>query len=234
MQDLKDAGNEALRAGDVARAIDCYTKALAAVAADSKKHVYYHNRAIAYMRQRNFTAALDDATSAISESRDFTKAYRTKAGALLELSRLEEAVATLQLALEVDANDAETKKQLALAQARKAAPAAAPPPAAGAGASGGAGAASSRPSSTASSSASSSSSRPATASSSSPPALPLQRAITVGRAAMVLSVLCYLLPLGRLSLSAWTALLLSAAVTRAMLVISNVGVPSFSAEVSAA
>ncbi|RYG52023.1 hypothetical protein EON67_02130, partial [archaeon] len=53
----------------------------------------------------------------------------------------------------------------------------------------------------------------------------LEQAILAGRFIMVLAALAYLLPLGALSMRAWSTLLLSTIATRFMLIVLSVGKP---------
>lgn len=96
-EDLKDAGNALLKAGDPRGAIAKYTQAIAL----EKNAVFYSNRAAAYIELKEFDSALRDAKDAVAAKRDYFKAYSHMAVALEGLGRIDEARAAYEAGIEV-------------------------------------------------------------------------------------------------------------------------------------
>ena len=55
------AGNEALSAKNIDKAIECYTNAIAASPSGQNTHIYYSNRAAAYTMKEEYSQAVEDA-----------------------------------------------------------------------------------------------------------------------------------------------------------------------------
>jgi tetratricopeptide (TPR) repeat protein len=91
---LKEAGNEAIKAGDYEGAVAAYTRALEL---DPSSAVLYHNRAVARLRQQRWEDALGDADAALALKPDYTKAVNTRGAALQRLGRLDEAAAAFRM-----------------------------------------------------------------------------------------------------------------------------------------
>ena len=70
----------------------------------NQSHVYYSNRAQAYLHMRMYSQALDDCQKAIEMEPEFEKPYYRKAKALLGLIRFEESYEALEIARKVDQN----------------------------------------------------------------------------------------------------------------------------------
>ena len=61
---LKDEGNQHFKDGRLEEAISCYTQALRLTdLGDGDKAVIYKNRAACYLKQENYTGALEDASA---------------------------------------------------------------------------------------------------------------------------------------------------------------------------
>lgn len=221
LQDLKEEGNEALRAGNYSVAIDRYTAALEAVSSDKQTHVYYGNRAIAYMKQEKFAKAVEDATAAIGEKRDYAKAYLTKGNALEELGRREDALAAWRAGVEAVPSDATLKDYVKRAEARAAAAAAAPPAGSGTG---------TRPA--ASARAAPTGTSTGTAPSAATASIMLT-CVSYLRLLMLVCLVTYLLPLGLPTAYSWWGYTGASAVTHLLLVVNDVGMPAMNQEVSA-
>lgn len=222
--DLKDEGNQALKAGDFFGAIKAYSQA---IELDRSNAIYYSNRAAAYLKLNKLGEALKDANSAIEAQRNYAKGYSHKATALELLGKSEEAKAALQAGLEADPSSTLLKDRLADFEARKAR--------AAAGAS-----------SSASSSSSSSSRAGANFGSANGPSASSSSAaassaggikgsiVKHGRVAMLACTLLYLLPLlGNSRLFYSAAIILGLAVHGALMVIDAGGQVKFDKEFAA-
>eukprot|EP00304_Pavlova_gyrans_P015670 CAMPEP_0206034324 /NCGR_PEP_ID=MMETSP1466-20131121/1256_1 /ASSEMBLY_ACC=CAM_ASM_001126 /TAXON_ID=44452 /ORGANISM="Pavlova gyrans, Strain CCMP608" /LENGTH=336 /DNA_ID=CAMNT_0053408601 /DNA_START=14 /DNA_END=1024 /DNA_ORIENTATION=- len=100
----KTAGNDHFKSGDYLKAAACYTKA---IKAEPTNHVYYSNRAQAFLKLNKVQRALDDADKCISLAPDFIKGYHRKALALAALGRKDEAAELALKACEMDATNRE-------------------------------------------------------------------------------------------------------------------------------
>ena len=95
---LKEAGNKAYLAKNYNEAIKQYTAAIEL----SQNHIYYANRANAYLELENFEECIKDCVKAIEIEPSFPKSYYRKAKALINLERLTEALETLKVGLEIE------------------------------------------------------------------------------------------------------------------------------------
>jgi len=95
---LKEAGNDAVRAQDYAKAEELYTQAISNAADHGAelRAVLLYNRCVARLRRKNFDGALADADAALALKRDYAKALSAKGAAQMNLGRLEEAVETFK------------------------------------------------------------------------------------------------------------------------------------------
>ena len=71
VDDLKAQGNAAVAAHQYAKAIDCYTKA---IALDPNNHVLFSNRSMAYASARDYAHALEDAEQTVELQPTWPKA----------------------------------------------------------------------------------------------------------------------------------------------------------------
>ena len=67
---LKDQGNSHLQAGDLAKAVECYTEA---ISLDPSNHVFYSNRSAAYAKDKKYEQALADAKKCVELKPDWSK-----------------------------------------------------------------------------------------------------------------------------------------------------------------
>lgn len=68
--EFKDKGNAFLQAGDIAKAIESYTEA---IALDPSNHVFYSNRSAAYAKDQKYEQALTDAKKCVELKPDWGK-----------------------------------------------------------------------------------------------------------------------------------------------------------------
>merc|ERR1712176_932305 len=87
-EELKNAGNAALKAGNISEAIKLYTEA---IKENGSNKVFYSNRSAAYMKSEDFRSALTDGERAIELAPTWAKGYSRKGAALYALARFEEA-----------------------------------------------------------------------------------------------------------------------------------------------
>mmetsp|Transcript_23404 Transcript_23404/g.66548 ORF Transcript_23404/g.66548 Transcript_23404/m.66548 type:complete len:264 (+) Transcript_23404:183-974(+) len=85
----KEEGNAAFQAGDMNKAVALYTEA---IAIDDLNHVFYANRAAAYLALKKFEEARADSKKCIALDASFTKAYLRLATAEKELGNKEAAL----------------------------------------------------------------------------------------------------------------------------------------------
>lgn len=93
---LKEAGNKAFLAKNYQEAIKQYTAAIGL----SPNHIYYANRANAYLELEKFEECIEDCVKAIEIDKSFSKSYYRQAKALINLQRLTEALEVLKQGLE--------------------------------------------------------------------------------------------------------------------------------------
>lgn len=87
-QKYKDQGNEAYKLQDYNKAIHCYTKAIEV----QDDPAFYSNRAICYFNLNRFEECIRDCDKAIRITPQFSKVYKKKAQACLNLLKFNEAV----------------------------------------------------------------------------------------------------------------------------------------------
>jgi len=112
----KHLGNKHLTNKEYEKAISAYTEGLVIY---EKSHLLHSNRCWAYMLLKNWEKALEDANKCIELQSDFTKAHFRKGSILLELGRIEEAVAALTEAHDLEPKDEEILALLDQAKSRK-------------------------------------------------------------------------------------------------------------------
>lgn len=99
----KEKGNEAFKNGDWVSSIEYYTKAIKLSESDSKDlHVYYKNRAAAYLKQEKYTHALSDCNKALEFVSTDPKTLFRRCQALEKLERYEESYRDARHVLNVD------------------------------------------------------------------------------------------------------------------------------------
>lgn len=97
-------GNESMKCKDFADAIACYTRSLEHLSSDPAT---YSNRALAYLKTKEYARALEDAEAAIKLKPDYIKAYHRRGKAYLSMNKLELAIRDFQYILEQEPNNKE-------------------------------------------------------------------------------------------------------------------------------
>jgi len=105
----KEDGNKAFQAGDMAKAVELYTEA---IALDDMNHVFYANRAAAYLSLKKFEEARADSKKCIALDPSFAKAYLRLASAEKGLGNKAQALEIVKqgMALFGDAGGKKAKK----------------------------------------------------------------------------------------------------------------------------
>jgi tetratricopeptide (TPR) repeat protein len=99
----KTKGNAALKGGDEAGAIECYSKA---IELDGTNHVYYSNRSAALLSAGKIEEALADGEKCIEVKPDWAKGYSRKGAAQHAAGNLGSAVETFDAGLKVEPGNA--------------------------------------------------------------------------------------------------------------------------------
>ena len=94
---FKEEGNALFKAGEYLKAAAAYTKA---IKAEPSNHVYYSNRANAFLKLSKAGKALADAEKCLELAPDFVKGYHRKASALHASEKGDEACEVLLSAIE--------------------------------------------------------------------------------------------------------------------------------------
>lgn len=102
----KALGNAALSEGDAASAVEHYSKAIELVPSGADSHIFYANRAAAYLRLEDAANALEDARMATHLQPDYVKGWNRLGQAALKLDDLAEARAAYEQALALDSSNA--------------------------------------------------------------------------------------------------------------------------------
>ncbi|XP_044498112.1 RNA polymerase II-associated protein 3-like isoform X2 [Mangifera indica] len=105
----KELGNEYFKQKKFKEAIDCYSRSIAL----SPTAVAYANRAMAFLKIKRFQEAEDDCTEALNLDDHYIKAYSRRATARKELGKLKESIEDSELALRLEPQNQEVKKQYA-------------------------------------------------------------------------------------------------------------------------
>lgn len=90
-------GNECMKSKDYSEAVNCYSKSIALFQDESAT---YSNRALAYIKTREFARAVEDANTALTLDPTYIKAYHRRGKAYQALSKLELAIKDFQFILE--------------------------------------------------------------------------------------------------------------------------------------
>ena len=115
-ESYKDQGNDKFKAGDLRGAVAMYDAAISVNPSGPKTHVYYCNRAAAYVSLSDNEQAIADCHSAISLEPSYAKAYTRLAGAQLQAGMVSDAAASSKRALELDPSSAVAKQTLQRAE----------------------------------------------------------------------------------------------------------------------
>ena len=100
--DLKDQGNQAFQAGDVQLAISLFTQA---IDLDPDNHVFYSNRAAAYMKADSKSKALHDAEKCVQLAPTWSKGYSRLGAAQQCLKRFDAAIDNFKKGIELEPNN---------------------------------------------------------------------------------------------------------------------------------
>lgn len=117
-ESLKNQGNQALGLGQTAKAIECYTKA---IALHERNHVFYSNRAAAHLSVKTRDADLlarRDCERSIEIDPTYYKAHYRLGQACASLEEWPAAVTAFTRAKALNPSDARVGEQLAQAEAR--------------------------------------------------------------------------------------------------------------------
>ena len=93
-----------MKAKDYQDAIICYGRALDLNPGDAAT---FSNRAMAYLKTKEYARALEDAESAIKLKEDYVKAYHRRGKAYLSLNKVEMAIRDFQYILEKEPSNKE-------------------------------------------------------------------------------------------------------------------------------
>jgi len=108
-QHLKEEGNRALKEGSLGMAILKYTEA---ISLDNNNATFYANRSMAYLKQDNLSAALEDAKKSVEIDVKYSKGYFRCGEALLKLQRLDEAAEAFAKASSLKPSDSSIHKKI--------------------------------------------------------------------------------------------------------------------------
>ncbi|KAJ0041727.1 hypothetical protein NL108_007956 [Boleophthalmus pectinirostris] len=93
---LKDEGNKFFQAGDIDKAIECYTNAIKECKDKKVLAVIYRNRSACYLKKENYSGVVNDATKAIDVDAADIKALYRRCQALEKLGKLDMAFKDVQ------------------------------------------------------------------------------------------------------------------------------------------
>ncbi|XP_077418271.1 protein unc-45 homolog B [Vanacampus margaritifer] len=93
---LKDEGNKHFQAGDIDKAIECYTKAINLCKDKKVLAVVHRNRSACYLKKEKYSSAASDASKAIDVDASDIKALYRRCQALEKLGKLDMAFKDVQ------------------------------------------------------------------------------------------------------------------------------------------
>ncbi|KAM8866318.1 protein unc-45 homolog B isoform 1-T1 [Synchiropus picturatus] len=93
---LKDEGNKFFQAGDIDKALECYTNAIKVCKDKKVLAVIYRNRSACFLKKENYTGAASDASKAIDVDAADIKALYRRCQALEKLGKLDMAFKDVQ------------------------------------------------------------------------------------------------------------------------------------------
>ncbi|XP_077376673.1 protein unc-45 homolog B [Festucalex cinctus] len=93
---LKDEGNKYFQAGDIDRAIECYTKAINLCKDKKVLAIIHRNRSACYLKKEKYSSAASDASKAIDVDASDIKALYRRCQALEKLGKLDMAFKDVQ------------------------------------------------------------------------------------------------------------------------------------------
>jgi DnaJ homolog subfamily C member 8 len=101
-QFFKEKGDEAFKANDIEGAIRFFTQA---IDIDPDNHIFYSNRAAAYMKADSVSKALHDAEKCVELAPNWAKGFNRLGVALERLRRFDQAIDTLKKGIELEPNN---------------------------------------------------------------------------------------------------------------------------------
>eukprot|EP00981_Chlorochromonas_danica_P002225 scaffold437_cov168-Ochromonas_danica.AAC.42 len=105
----RERGNAEFKAGRFEAAVRCYTKCLGLKA---RNCLAFSNRAMAFLKMREFSRALSDCNSALAIAPQHVKSLLRRASALAALGRLRAALRDLRQVLEAEPNNKQARADL--------------------------------------------------------------------------------------------------------------------------
>uniref|UniRef100_A0A9J7X406 Protein unc-45 homolog B n=1 Tax=Cyprinus carpio carpio TaxID=630221 RepID=A0A9J7X406_CYPCA len=93
---LKEEGNKHFQAGEIDKAIECYTKAIKSCKDKTALAVIYRNRSACFLKKENYNNAVSDASKAIDVDAADIKALYRRCQALEKLGKLDMAFKDVQ------------------------------------------------------------------------------------------------------------------------------------------
>ena len=108
-ESLKEAGNKAFLSKNYEEAVKHYTLAIE-ITMETPNHIYFANRANAYLELHNYEECIADCNQAIKVDPSFIKSYFRKAKAQINQSKLPDALKTLREGLEIDPGNVDFTK----------------------------------------------------------------------------------------------------------------------------
>ena len=106
-------GNEFMKVKEYQDAINCYSKSLEYLPTDPAT---FSNRALAYLKLKEHSRALEDANQAIKLKEDYIKAYHRRGKAYAGMNKMELAIRDFQYILEKEPGNKEAMGELKLAR----------------------------------------------------------------------------------------------------------------------
>jgi tetratricopeptide (TPR) repeat protein len=94
---------------DYKEAVDCYTKSIQLFPNDPAT---FSNRAMAYLKLKEFARVIEDSNEAIKLKSDYIKAYHRRGKAYVAVNKLEMAIRDFQYILEKEPNNKEAMNEL--------------------------------------------------------------------------------------------------------------------------
>ncbi|KAK3915226.1 RNA polymerase II-associated protein 3, partial [Frankliniella fusca] len=98
----KEKGNQFVKKEKWDNAIECYSKAIKCYSRDA---IFYCNRALCFLKKKDYKAAETDCTSALALDSTYVKALHRRGLARKELNQLDEAAVDLLRATEIEPNN---------------------------------------------------------------------------------------------------------------------------------
>lgn len=102
-------GNECVKSKDFKEAVTCYSRS---IELDSTEAFTFANRAMAYLKLKEYSKCIDDATKAINMKPGYLKAYHRRGMAYKALNKHEQAISDFQLILEHEPENEGVNKDL--------------------------------------------------------------------------------------------------------------------------